>query len=276
MNINLTLRRQEQRLLKALVANQRIGLYAENIRTSERLLEVHASALFPTASVIKIAIIVALYNLVDKGELSLNEVVQIPSEAKIGGSGILVLLSYQVHMTLKDLAILMMHLSDNTATNILIQRIGVDLINALLRKYGLQQTCLIATRIDIEVLGKNPSALGVTTPSEMGNFLKQLTLGDILTPQSRTEVLTIMKRDVLNRRLSGQLPMRRDLFVFHKSGTAEGVYNDVGIVHCQDEAYVFCAFTHNAPPTLDPRRPAPTEELIAALSRSVFDQVVSS
>ena len=105
--------------------------------------------LFPTASVFKVPVIVELYRQVEAGAVSLEEELALREEDKVPGSGILQELSPGLMVTLRDLVSLMMIVSDNTATDLLIEKVGMENVNATLRRLGLKRTTVVADCRDI-------------------------------------------------------------------------------------------------------------------------------
>jgi beta-lactamase class A len=103
--------------------------------------------------------------------------------------------------------------------------------------------------------------------------MTHLAMEDILTPPACREILSLMKRDRNPRRIGGHLPMRPDITVYHKTGTMKGVYNDVGLVRFSGGQYVISVFSKGVIASEDPRRPNEADEVIATLSRWVFDQL---
>lgn len=249
------------------------GAVALALPGTQQLLMVNADTVLPTASVIKVAILVELYRQAPDNNLDLQMLQRVENRFRSGGSGILSSLSTRATVTVKDSAVLMMQLSDNTAANMLIDLLRRENINRTMSALGLQHTRLWVDRIDPDAVADNPEAMATTTPREMATLMTHLAMEDILTPSACREIVSLMKRDRNPRRIGGHLPMRPDITVHHKTGTLKGVYNDVGLVRFAGGQYVISVLSKGVVASDDPRRPNEADEFIATLSRWVFDQL---
>ncbi len=247
------------------------GVFAQRVADPHPLVAINADELFPAASVIKIPILVELYRQAIEEKLDLSGCFTVEERYRTEGSGILAELSSRVVLTLKDLAILMMQLSDNTAATMLLALLGREKINRTMTWLGLPQTQLRLERIDPTLLNASPE-LAATTPRETGWLLFHLAKEDILTPPACREILAIMQHNLQNRqRLCGLLPFRPDLLVYHKTGTLAGVDIAAGLLRVADEQYVITIFTKNVADSDDPHSSDQTELAMAEISRCVFD-----
>ncbi len=251
------------------------GVYALSLScpTPTILFSHNKCDIFPAASLVKICILIELYRQSIEEGLCLSTPFTILEEFRTTGSGILQGLSDRVSMTLSDLAILMMQFSDNTAANALIATLSREKINQTMIELGLEHTTLQCDRIDVIAVVDDPHKLATTTPQEMATLFMHLTQEEILTPRVCREILTIMKRGGNKRRISGQLPFRSDITVFHKTGTLKGVCNDAGLVRFSGGQYIISALSKNVAVSEDPRYPSQAEQVIARLSRWVFDKL---
>lgn len=231
------------------------------------------NAVFPAASVIKVPILVELYRQAVEEGLDLGTPARVTDEFRSNGSGVLQSLSDQVVMTLRDLAVLMIYLSDNTAANVLVARLGRDNINRTMSGLGLERTALWTDCIDPAAERSADRPFATTTPRDMANLFVHLAREDILTPAACRDMLDLMKRDTNRWRIVGHLPLRPDLVIHHKTGTMHDVYNDVGLVRFSGGQYVISILSKGVEVPEDPRRPNVAEEAIARFSRWVFDQV---
>lgn len=222
---------------------------------------------FLTASVFKVFVLIELYNQVVKGELDLRRRYRISEKLKVLGSGILKELDEGLQPTLRDLAKLMMILSDNTATDIIMELLGKDRINRTVREVlGLRETRVYLTtgEILLDMAGANDWVTArrnfeemrinkggkwetdleynnVTTPEEMVRTLELLYRGEVLTPEACREILEIMKAcQTGEARIKRYLPY--NVKVAHKTGTMPGVVNDAGIVFTEKGDYVLVVF----------------------------------
>jgi beta-lactamase class A len=148
-----------------------VGLAARNLVTGEEIV-VNGDATFPTASVIKTAVMVEAYHQVQEGHLSLDTSLTLRETDKVGGSGVLNGLTAGLALKVRDLLYLMIVLSDNTATNMLVERLGTKRIDDRLVGYGLQQTRIFRPTFrdgkpDVFPELEREFGLGMSTPREM-------------------------------------------------------------------------------------------------------------
>jgi beta-lactamase class A len=141
-------------------------------------------------------------------------------------------------MALRDYATLMIVLSDNTATNFLIDIVGMEKVNARMRALGLPQTRLRRRMIDLEAARRGDE--NVSTPAEIAKLLQVLYRGEGLSSKSHDAAIAILQKEKTT-------PMRRgipsDIPVANKPGSLEGVAVDAGIVYLKNRPYVFSAMT---------------------------------
>ena len=236
-----------------------VFLYAKNLDTGAEF-GLHADERVRTASTIKLPLLCALFDLVAQGQLRWDEKLTLKEEDKVSGSGILQELSAGLVLNLRDLSRLMMVVSDNTATNLVLGRVSSDSVNAYLEKIGMRVTrSLRQIRGDANQL--KPAAgysnagqmeenkrfgIGVSTPHEMVWLLEQLTLGKIVSAEASKEILAIMKReqfkDGIGRRLGDD--------VASKGGALDALRSDVGIVY-GPHARIAIAATVDGMPKVD-------------------------
>lgn len=196
-----------------------------------------------TASTIKVAIMAGVFAQVAKGKARWSEELVLRDSDKVGGSGVVRELSAGVRLPVRDLVHLMIVVSDNTATNMLLDRFGGDAVNELLDELGLKRTRVLRKILGggkdvppvpsgLTEAGRAPGAerfgIGVSTPREMVLLLEKLEGGQVVSREASREMVEILKRqqykDGIGRRL-GHLP------VASKSGALDRLRADVGIVY---------------------------------------------
>ncbi len=215
---------------------------------SEETLSYRADDKVQTASVIKLPILVELFSQAREHRLSLEDVVAVTEANRAGGSGILQDLGIGLHATLRDFAVLMIALSDNSATNIVIDKLGVPAVNARMRQIGLLQTTLykkvFKPATDPMPEEQKKWGLGVTTPNEMLLLLEKIYRKEIVDSASCDDMIAIMKaqrdRDQIPRYLVG--PAWEKVEIANKTGALDRVRNDVGIVFAPEGDYVLSLF----------------------------------
>ena len=215
-----------------------MGVYAIDLTTGNTIAS-NADEIFPTASTIKIAILAELFHQAQQGKLNLSDIYTLKSSDLVGGSGISSAFTPGVtKLTLRDLAALMISVSDNSMTNVIIDRIGIDNVNALLDSLGLSHTRLRRKMMDIKAAAEGRE--NTSTPHEMAQLLEALYRGKVLNKQFTEDffnLLSIHKESYLPRLLP------EDLRIANKPGELEGVRNDCGIVFTGKRPYALCVMS---------------------------------
>jgi beta-lactamase class A len=192
---------------------------------------------FATASTIKLAILYEMFKQAEEGRLRLDEVRPLQRAQAVGGSGVLGQLTAP-SMPLTDYATLMVVLSDNTATNVLIDAVGMDSVNARMSSLGLARTRLRRKMMDGAAARRGDE--NVSTPNEIARLLELMYRGEGLTAAHKDQLIAILSKPK-------STPIHRGVpsgvRVASKSGTLEGIQVDAGIVYVADRPYVFCVMT---------------------------------
>ncbi len=213
-----------------------LGVTILDPKTGDRV-TVNGGVVFTQASAIKLPVLVELMRQVDAGRLNLDEVVTLKASDIVPGSGVLQQLTPEaVSMSLRDVATLMVTVSDNTATNMVIDRVGMANVNAEMARLGLAATKLQRKMQDRKAWEENRENL--STPDEQARLLELLYKGEILSARGREEIdriLSIPKPGQLRTLLP------EGTKVAHKTGTLSGVVVDVGIVYLADRPFIVSA-----------------------------------
>lgn len=209
-----------------------------DLSTGQKYL-LHADEVLPTASSIKIAILAELFRQAQQGKVKLGDLYTLQKADIVGGSGIAEALTPGVtRLTLRDVAALMISVSDNSATNIIIDRVGMENVNGLLDSLGLTHIRLRRKMMDLKAAGEGRE--NIATPREMMTLLEDLYRGKVLNKQFMEDffnLLSIHKESYIPRGLP------EDLRVANKPGELEGVRNDSGIVFTKNRPYVISVMT---------------------------------
>jgi beta-lactamase class A len=168
------------------------GVAARNLGTGEEI-RVNADETTATASTIKVPILIELFRQFENGDIDLDSRIAVSGEARTVGSGILRELSSGLELSIRDFATLMIVVSDNIATNALIDLLGKDRINQTLADLGFARTKLLE-RLDFPKVGRDARNLAVTTPSDLAGMMAALAEGTILSATSREAILEILGR----------------------------------------------------------------------------------
>jgi beta-lactamase class A len=230
-----------------------------------------------TASTIKLAIMIECFYEAAEGKLQFSEPIRLTQDEKVSGSGILQDLSAGDELPVRDLVDLMIVLSDNTATNLILNRITGNAVNGRMAKLGLAQT-----RVMRKILGdKNdlkpyPSGItdegakpenkkwgiGRSSPQEMLMLLEKLYRGELVSKQASDEMIAILKRQ---RDHDGIGRDMQDVTIANKTGALDHLRSDVGIVYSK-RGPIALAITVEDIPVIDYGPDNPGDLLISALS----------
>jgi beta-lactamase class A len=215
-----------------------MGIAIEDLTTGDHFF-LHESEVFAQASSIKITVLANLYLQAGQGKLNLTDLYTVQSADLVPDSDIMNGLTPGVtRVTLRDLATMMVAVSDNSATNVLIDRVGMQNVNALLDSLGLTHTRLRRKMMDLEAAKQGRE--NISTPREMMQLLDAIYHGKVLNKESTTDffkMLSTGKASFIPR----DLPP--DLKVANKPGELEAVRNDSGIVFVEGRPYVICVMT---------------------------------
>ena len=215
------------------------GVAAVSVLDLERgdRLSIRGDEVFPTASSIKIHILTQLLIRAERGEVDLGDRVRITPEMYGRGSGVIHYMEDGPELSVLDIAILMIIVSDNTSTNMCIDWAGMEATNALLEDMGLSETRLRRKMMDSEAIDRGEE--NVSTPDELVAMMEMLYRGKP-SPKVAEQVLGILgkpKSTPLNRAIPSNLA------VANKSGGMERVRCDVGIVFLRNRPYAISVMT---------------------------------
>jgi len=213
---------------------------------------------FASASTIKLPILVAFFQDVDAGKIRLDEVLTLKSEAIADGSGDLQFKQVGTQYTALEVATKMIVVSDNTATNMLVERLGgAQALNQRFRSWGLTTTAIRNRLPDVE--GTN-----TTSPQELAKLMSIVHRGQLVSVQSRDRLLNIMQRNEINTLLPQGLGVGAT--IAHKTGNIGGLLADAGIVDLPTgKRYAIAVMVKR------PRNDESAQELIRQISRKTYD-----
>ncbi len=185
----------------------------------------NADTAFPVASLAKLPIVLAAYQLAQQGELDLDEQLTLEAEDKVGGTGTLQGEPAGTRYTIRDLCRRMLSESDNTAGNMVLGRLGFDAVNRITAELGAETTQLQRRFDDLEAQAAGQE--NIATAADIARLLQALIGGGVLTGAQRTELLDAL-RSTERDKLAQLLPPNTD--IAHKTGVLSGVEHDAGIV----------------------------------------------
>lgn len=212
----------------------KVGFYYKNLTTGETI-TYQENMLLQAASVIKIPILIEAFTRIEAGSIHKTDIFTINKEDKLPSCGALTYMHDGLQVTLEDLYTLMIILSDNTATNLLIKYLGMEEINNTMRKLGCTHIKLNRYLFDSE-----KAALGIEnyiSASDIAGLLEKMYQGELVSKEASAQMLRILK----NQRLNGKIPffIHGKADIAHKTGEDDGITHDVGIVYGK-EPFIIC------------------------------------
>jgi beta-lactamase class A len=221
-----------------------LGVAIEDLTTGQKFF-LREDEVLPQASSIKIAVLAELYHQAQlsaagtTGKAKLTDLYTVETSDLVPDSDIMQGLTPSVtRITNRDLATMMVAVSDNSATNVLIDRVGMENVNALLDSLGLTHTRLRRKMMDVKAASEGRE--NISTPKEMMILLEQIYRGKVLNKEMTEDFLKVLsthKDSWIPRNLPGGLR------IANKPGSLEGVRNDSGIVFAQNRPYAICVMT---------------------------------
>lgn len=235
----------------------------ENLKTGEKI-TYNENIVVPSASLIKIPIMMEILNQVKEGKLSLKQRITVEDNVKVPFS-ILNLLESGNSYTLKDVITLMIIQSDNTAANILMDLAGMDNVNNYVKNLGIKNTVLQRKMMDSEA--RKEGRENKTTAAEMAKFFEIIYKGE-----KAKESYSVSMKNILTAQLDNsvmRLNIPDDTLIAHKTGDLDGISHDAGIVYLPNVDYIFCGLTWDAVTNNFAR------ETIGKISKIAYDYFIS-
>lgn len=240
-------RKTDRKLEKALAElvkgfNGTAGVYVLNLKTG-KYAAINADTIFPTASIVKVPLLVGLFDKIEKGELSYHQPLIYRDSIKYGGSGLMQFFKDSSATEVSVLAALMMAYSDNT-TSLWNQRLagGGEQVNVLMEQYGLKDT-----RVNSRTKGREEIwkvyGWGQTTPREMSALLTKIYRGEVISKSASERMYRLMCKGYYDEGALSEIPP----FVqaAHKSGSVNESRSEVVLVNAPHGDYVFYVGTKN-------------------------------
>lgn len=277
-----------------------VGVYVDHLDT-ELVLAYNADELYPTASTLKTPLLYELYRQSEAGIVDLSQRVTLLHDNRVPGSGVLQDLDEGLQPTIRDLAELMIIVSDNWATDLIYGIITKDAMAATLQDLGLTSTFIPLTIREMfcALADKDPNDPDVTyhslkehlktykasddnvayaadnrndvsSPRDMGTLMRLIHEGSGLSDDGRESVVKILKDQNFNTVIPGRLPLDHNIEVAHKTGSLRGVRADVGIVYSPELNYIITFMSKGQDDS------AETTDRMAHASRWVWNRLAGS
>ena len=257
----------------------KMGIYIDDLHGNQ--ISMLGTEPYETASCCKMFILAALFDKIGRGQASLSDMLELSERFLINGSGVLSSLERGSRLSVKNTATLMIIVSDNIATNMLIDYVGLRYINDVIEKLGLTGSCL-HNPIDFE---KYPR-LGTTTPEDYGRLWTLLAQRRLIDAEASEQMIAICRQQHYNSMLTGRFPcyyMDEDnygspenqlIWVASKSGSMNACRNDGGIIHTPYGEYVI-VLLNKAFSDISYHNDHPAYQYGSAVSRLVLDQYLA-
>jgi beta-lactamase class A len=243
-----------QKKLDKMVASYhgKVALYAKNLATGETV-AIDPNTPVQTASVIKLPLMLQAFEQVKAGKLSLSQPLTLTKDNQVIGSGVLQFMDPGLQLTLKDTITFMMILSDNTATNMVIDAVGLKPTNEMLARMGMKNTYFYKKVFKSTTEQMPPDqkkfGLGKTTAEEMAKILESIYRCDMGDRALCLQMITIMR----NQQYQGMIPrflQRKDATeslsaIADKVGELDDVRNDVALVYTVRGPVIISVFTYD-------------------------------
>ena len=237
-------------------------LFVKNLATNQFLIGHQLEHSFSSASLIKVPILLAFLSSMENNQISLDSTLSIAPSDWVDFS----VVSEQrlTQSTVYELLLWMIITSDNTATNVLIDVVGMDFLNEYFHRLGLQDTLLQRKMMDVERLAKGID--NRTSARDMAHLFTRIYQQDVLSPAYSKLVIDILSRQRIHESLRRYLV--GDIKIAHKTGGLETVDHDVGIVYSSTTDYSIGVFITNVTNNEQAR------QLIGRLSKVVYEELV--
>ena len=241
-----------------------IGMLVKNLSSNEILFKYNEEKMYPSASIIKIPIMIEALSKADDLQIPLLSKIQIKDFDKVDFS--IITEQNLSECTFLELITCMIINSDNTATNVLIDILGIDKINKRINSLGMKNTKLQRKMMDFEAIkeGKN----NFTCLKDMLVIMEGLYRGEIINKEVCKRALDIMKNQRDNSMLKRYIV--ENVVLANKTGELNNLNNDVGIFYTKNTDYFIGVFVHNAKDNKE------AYEIIGRLSKKVYDYFINN
>ena len=222
--------------------NGSIGVYIKNLE-SNKIVSINADTIFPTASMVKIPILIGLMDKINKGELDYHQQLMYRDSLLYAGVDILGSFKDSERIELGKVMMLSLTMSDNTASLWLQSLAGKGTrIKEILDSLGLKYT-RVNSRTPGREANRNEFGWGQTTPKEMATIMEKVSKGEIISKERSAQMLRLLGRNFWDEQAISQIPS--DVFMASKNGAVNESRSEVLFVNGRGAKYIFCVCTKN-------------------------------
>jgi len=239
-----------------------VGLVIKDLDTG-REIDFNKDTLIPSASLVKIPIMLSCFYAARDGKIHLNDPVRLKRADRVSGSKILENKPVGSVFTVEELFHPMITQSDNTAANLLIGFMGFDTLNAYFRKMGLRDTNLARKMMDFKE--RRNGEENYTTAQDMADLLEELYRKKFLSDEISGKCLDLLGQQKVNDRIPKKLP-NDGMFIAHKTGLERHICHDVGIVFTDNGDFLICVLVKHGN-----RSAAPAKKLISDIALLTYN-----
>jgi beta-lactamase class A len=249
-----------------------VHLYAKNLDTGA-VYDLGGDEPVRTASTIKVAVMVEAFARVAEGKAKWSDELVLSKAARYAGSGVLNDLTDGLRLTLRDAVTLMMEVSDNTATNMVLDYLSTDAVNARMESLGFKQTRIMrrvgggGVSREGQIEANKRFGLGRTTPRELATLLERMERGEVVSPEVSKEMIDLLKRE------QGTNGIWRNLWRVPKatkSGSLDALRSNVGVIY-HPRGRIVLAVTCDDMPEAEWTPDNPALLLMSRLSELIID-----
>ncbi len=266
--ILLERRKEEWLCLKKALENKiinfrgTVGVVVEDLEI-ELKIAFNEDALIPSASLVKVPIMLSCFYAAQDGKISLKDTISLKSSDKVAGSKILENKPPGLVFTVEELLDPMITRSDNTAANLLIDFLGFDTLKAYFKKMGLKNTNIARKMMDFKE--RRAGEENYTTAEDMAYLMEKLYRGAFLNKNISARCLALLGQQKINDRIPRKLP-KSGIFIAHKTGLEKYVCHDIGIVFTQKGDFLICILVKH-----DHKRARQAKKLISEIALLTYN-----
>lgn len=238
--------------------------FALSYQSGEGTIDINAEQPFPAASVIKLFILIEVYRRLEKGELKRDDMITIHDASRVGGAGVLRGFASPTYLPLIDLMNLMIVVSDNTASNILLSKVGFESVRGAITALGANHTRIERHFFDLQAIKEGRD--NITTASDAVKALKCIAEpNEFLNEASRLEMRGMLSRQQFRAKLPAYFPDGGPVQILNKTGELPGMEHDVAIIETEGRLDYLAVFTNGW------RENADGQRRVADIGRLVHD-----